>query len=230
MSDPDLYTALVASLPSSERLFFAKQPPLSRLRLNKRLAALSSDDARTLALVERLLSWAEYGMADDIGVVIARTRIALRDIAQPTLRAIVKERMELRTAIAALRMRQRGDSAPTGIWGYGRWTKHIVGNWADPTFRLDASMPWLRQAQVLMARKDPLELERHILDVTFQQLQRHAARHQFDFEAVVIYVLKWNIFDRWAQSNSEAAARRFSDLSLDALRDFPDLILEGGAQ
>jgi hypothetical protein len=230
MSDPDIYTALVASLPSSERLFVAKQPPLSRLRLNRRLAALSREDAQTLALVERLLSWSEYDMADDIGVVIARTKIAMRDIPQSTLRALVKERMEQRTAIAALRMRNRGDSAPTGAWGYGRWTKHIVSNWTDPTFRLDASMPWLRQAAALMERKDPQELERHMLDMTFKQLKRHAANHHFDFEAVVVYVLKWNIFDRWAQSNSEAAARRFSVLSLDALRDFPDLILEGEAQ
>ncbi len=230
MSESDLYTALVTSLPSSERLFVAKQPPLSRLRLNKRLSTLSREDAQTLTLVERLLSWSEYDMADDIGTVIARTKTALRDIGQPTLRTIIEERMELRTAVAALRMRNRGDTAPTGNWGYGRWTQHIAGNWTDPTFRLDASMPWLRQTQALMDRKDPLELERHLLEVTFRQLQRHAARHQFDFEAVVIYVLKWNIFDRWAQSNSEAAARRFADLSLDALRDFPDLILEGEAQ
>jgi hypothetical protein len=230
MSDPDIYTALVASLPSSERLFVAKQPPLSRLRLNKRLSALSREDTQTLALVEGLLSWSEYGMEDNIDVVLARVKVALRDIHEPTLRAIVLERMELRTAIAALRMRRRGDAAPTGVWGYGRWTRHIVTNWADPTFRLDGSMPWLRQAVALMERKDPLELQRHVLEVTFKQLQRHAAYHQFDFEAVAIYVLKWNIFDRWQQSNSEAAARRFSELSLDALQNFPDLILEGEAQ
>lgn len=229
MSDPDLYTALVTSLPSSERLFIAKQPPLSRLRLNKRLTALNPEHRQTLALVERVLSWSEYKMTDDIGGVSARIKIALRDIAQPTLSAIIREQMELRTTIAALRMRNRGDTAPTSTWGYGRWTNHIAKNWAEPTFRLDAPMPWLRTAANLIERKDPLELERHILEVSSKQLQRHAANHRFDFEAVVIYVLKWDIFNRWAQSNSEAATRRFSNLLSDALRDFPDLMLEGEA-
>ena len=36
----------------SERLFVAKQPPLSRIRLNKRLTALSTEDAKVLAILE----------------------------------------------------------------------------------------------------------------------------------------------------------------------------------
>ncbi len=230
MSDPDAYITLVASLPSSERLFVAKQPPLTRLRLDKRLAGLSPEDRRTLAMVEDVLSWSAYDMSDGADIAIIRTKRALREIAEPTLRAIIEERMDLRTVVAALRMKARGDSAPTGTWGYGRWVNHIAGNWGDPTFRLDASMPWLREAATLMDKNDPQELERFLLGVTFKQLQRHATHHQFDFEAVVIYVLKWNIFDRWAQSDTQAAAKRFSDLSLDALRDFPDLILEGEAE
>ena len=227
MSDTDQYIALISSLPNSERLFVAKQPPLSRLRLNRRLSVLRPEDARTLTLIERLLSWSEYAMSDDIGTVSSRVKMALRDIPQPSLRDLVEERMEVRTAVAALRMRHRCDPAPTGPWGYGRWTRHIVANWADPTFRLDRSMPWLRQAATLIEQRDPHELERHLLEVTFRQLQRCLAHHQFDFEAVVIYVLKWNIFDRWAQSNSEAAAKRCLDLSVDAVGEFPDLILEG---
>ena len=229
MSDPDAYITLIASLPSSERLFVAKQPPLTRLRLDKRLSALSAEHKRTLALVEDVLSWSAYDMSDGTDIAIARTKAALRDITEPTLRGVIEERMDLRTAIAALRMKARGENAPSSPWGYGRWTKHIVANWGDPTFRLDASLPWLRDAATLMDRKDPLELERFILGLTFKQLQRHATQHLFDFEAVVIYVLKWNIFDRWAQSNAEAAAKRFSDLSIEALKDFPDLILEGEA-
>ncbi|MCE8007777.1 hypothetical protein [Aestuariivita sp.] len=229
MSDPDEYIALVSSLPSSERLFVAKQPPLSRLRLDRRLAALSAEHSLMLAQIEALLSWSAYDMQADEAVAIRRAKAALRDIAQPTLRAIVQDRMELRTAVAALRLRARGDGPPPGAWGLGRWTRHIAANWSEPTFRLDRSMPWLREAARMIEHRDPLELQRHLLDVSFRRLQRHAARHQFDFEAVVIYVLKWNIFDRWAQANAEAAARRFSELSLEALRDFPDLMLEGQA-
>jgi len=46
MSDPDAYIALISSLPGSGRLFVAKQPPLSRLRLDRRLTALTTEDPK----------------------------------------------------------------------------------------------------------------------------------------------------------------------------------------
>ncbi|MCL6285771.1 hypothetical protein M3P21_19795 [Ruegeria sp. 2012CJ41-6] len=228
MSDPDAYIALVSSLPSSERLFVAKQPPLSELRLRKRLSALDEDDAKTLHRIEHILSWASYDAQAEIGEVVKRARSLLRNLPQPTLRAIVADRMELRSAIAALRMRRDGMAAPSGQWGFGKWTRHIAANWSDPTFRLDAPLPWLREAGSLLEAGDALGLERHLLEIAFRQLQRHGGLHHFDFEAVVIYVLKWTLFDRWAASDAQAAARRFAQLSDDALQDFPDLMLEGG--
>ncbi|MBY5935032.1 hypothetical protein KUV51_18655 [Tateyamaria omphalii] len=227
MSDPDAYVALVVSLPSSERLFVAKRPPLSRLRLQRRLSALSEDDARTLARIEGLLSWSAYDRGSDLHTLVSRAKVLMADLPQRTLRRIVDERMELRTAMAALRMRQGGAGAPEGAWGYGVWTSHIAANWREPAFGLDRSMPWLRRAGQLLETGDPLALQRHLLDVTFRQLQRHAGRHHFDFEAVVIYVLKWNIFDRWAKADSVAAAQRFTELSEEALQNFPHLQAEG---
>ncbi|WP_299747902.1 hypothetical protein [uncultured Tateyamaria sp.] len=227
MSDPDAYVALVSSLPSSERLFVAKRPPLSRLRLNRRLSALSEKHAQTLARIERLLSWSAYDPGSDLNTLVGRAKILMSDLPHRTLRRIVDERMELRTAVAALRMRHGGAKPPDGDWGYGVWTSQIAANWREPAFGLERSLPWLRQAGQLLEQGDPLGLQRHLLDVTFRQLQRHAGRHHFDFEAVVIYVLKWNIFDRWAKADSVAAAQRFTELSEDALKNFPHLQAEG---
>lgn len=227
MSDPDAYIALISSLPSSERLFIAKQAPLSRLRLDKRLSALTLEDRKRLDLVEQLMSWRSYNMDDGDLVAISRAKTAMGQLGSETLCAIIAERMDLRTIVAALRMRKNGRAAPTAPWGASRLTAHVVANWSDPTFKLDRRMSWLREAVGLLDKQDPLGLERHILGVTFRQLQRHAARHFFDFEAVVIYVLKWNIFDRWARSDARAATSRFEALAQDALGDFAELTLEG---
>lgn len=227
MSDPDAYIMLMASLPSSERLFVAKQPPLSRLRLEKRLSVLRPEDADLLRRIEALLSWSAYDRQSDMKTVISRSKALLSALTQPTLQAVVTERMELRTAIAALRLRQGGVAAPAEPWGFGKWTAHIAAHWEDPVFGLGRSMPWLRDVGQLLEKGDPLALERTLLEVTFRQLQRHAANHHFDFEAVVIYVLKWNIFDRWAQADGQAAAQRFAELSEDALKNFPQLQGQG---
>lgn len=227
MSDPDAYIALVSSLPSSERLFGSKLPPLSRLRLERRLSALTTKDRAILRDIESVMRWSAYGMDDTSDDAIKRAKALLAGLENETLRSVVVERLDLRTVIAALRIRKRGDAVPAKPWSFSRLTGHIMANWSDRTFKLDSRMPWLPNAVTLLEKQDPLGLERHILDVTFRQLQRHAGRHLFDFEAVVIYVLKWNIFDRWARADARAATHRFEALAQAALGDFADLSLEG---
>lgn len=219
MTDPDAYIALMCSLPGSERLFVAKQPPISRLRLDRRLHALTPDDARILAVIEHALSWRAYDMDVTDAAAIARCKVALDEIPHATLRTVFLDRMDMRTAVAALRSRKQGKGAPTGSFGTGRWSRHIPANWGDPTFRLETAMPWLKEAQQLINAEDPLGLERLLLTQSHTQLKRHAARHSFDFEAVAIYVLIWNIFDRWAQSSAQDAAKRFERLAAQAMAD-----------
>lgn len=229
MSDPDAYIALVASLPNPERLFRAKQPPISRLRLNSRLRALTPEHRATLAEIEAVMGWGAYSMNDDLAEARGRAKRLLARLEPGTLRRIVAQRMDLRVAVAALRMRRDGSAPPSDGWAQSRYSRHIVANWSDPTFKLETRMPWIVEAQHLLGQKDPLALERFILDVTYRQLQRHGSNHLFDFEAVVIYVLKWSIFDRWARSDAHAAAARFEKLAQEALGGFADLELQGVA-
>lgn len=218
--------ALVASLPRSERLFVAKQPPLSRIRLDRRLRALSPEDADTLRLLEATVAWKSYDMDVTDEDAIARGRKALAKITQPTLRALLAERLEVRTVVAALRRRLSGAPPPVGDWGFGRYRHRIVVRWGDPTFGLDRPFPWLREASRLAEANQTLDLERLLLDETYRMMRRHGAPHHFDFEAVAVYVLIWNIYDRWAHTNAEAATRRFEALADDALRNFPEFHAE----
>lgn len=231
MNEQDPYVMLMCSLPRSERLFLAKQPPLSRLKLEQRLRVLTPEDAETLRLVERVLSWRELPITASEQEVIERGRQAISRIGSPTLREIVRDRLEIRTCVAALRRRSRGEAAPSPEtrWGFGRWVAHIARNWTEPGFRLDNVFPWIRELDRLMREDDPVAVERLILDQANKRLQRHAGFHTFDLEAVVIYVLKWNIFDRWARANTEAAARRFEDLTMAGLGEHASLSFGGEA-
>jgi hypothetical protein len=46
---------------------------------------------------------------------------------------------------------------------------------------------------------------------------------------VVIYVLKWNIVDRWGRYNGEAALRRFDELTDASLEKYGALAFQGEA-
>ena len=228
MSDPDAYVALIASLPGSERLFVAKQPPLSRIRLERRLSALSAEDAQVLARIEHALSWSEYAI-EVTEEAMQRCQETLAAIPQPTLKALFIERMDMRAAVAALRMRRRGAAAPQAPFGVGRWRNHIPAHWNETYFRLDTPMPWLKDADRMLENHDPRGLERLLLEQSYRNLKRHGAQHHFDFEAVAIYVLIWNIFDRWAQSDPRDAAARFEKLAEKAMAAAGDINIHGDA-
>lgn len=225
------YVMLISSLPSPAALFMAKQPPLSRLKLDGRLRVLSPEDAETLRLVEDALDWRQLPIAASEQDVIDRGRVVLFRIDNETLQLIVRDRLEIRTCVAALRRRARGERPPPPDtpWGFGRWVGHITRNWTDPDFRLGGVFPWLREADRLMWADDIMGLERLVLEQAYRRLQRQAGEHAFDFEAVVLYVLKWNIVDRWGRYNAEAAARRFEDLAQDGLGAYATLSFEGEA-
>ena len=87
----------------------------------------------------------------------------------------------------------------------------------------------LIEADRLMKQEDTVALERLLLEQAALGLDRRAGEHLFDFEAVVIYVLKWNIIDRWVRYNAEAAARRFQDLTDSALGEYANMQFEGEA-
>lgn len=229
MSEPDAYVMLISSLPKPEALFVAKQTPLSRIRLDERLRVLTADDATTLKLVENALDWRQLPITVSEQDVIDRGRTALSRIDNETLQLIIRDRLEIRTCVAALRRRSRGEGPPVhgASWGFGRWVGHITRHWTEPGFRLDGVFPWLRDAEGLMAADDTIALERLILDQSYKQLQRLAGGHMFNFEAVVIYVLKWSIVDRWARYNGEAAMRRFDDLTRAGLGTHATLSFEG---
>lgn len=231
MSDTDPYVMLVSSLPGVQALFLTKQPPLSRLKLDRRLRVLTPEDAATLKLVEDALDWRQLPMAASEQDVIDRGRQAMARVENETLQLIVRDRLEIRTCIAALRRRSRGEGPPAAgtAWGFGRWVGHIARNWTEATFRLDGTFPWLIEADRLMRDDDTIALERLLLEQSYKSLKRRAGEHAFDFEAVVIYVLKWSIVDRWARYNAEAAARRFEDLTEAGLGSFATLSFEGEA-
>lgn len=231
MSDPNAYLMLISSLPQPTSLFGSKQTPLSRLKLDRRLRVLTPEDAENLALIENALQWYRLPIELSEEQAIDRGRLAMSKIENETLRLILRDRLELRTCMAALRRRHRGESAPSAEtrWGYGRWVRHIAANWTEQGFGLDGVFPWIREADRLLKSNDTMGLERLILGQVWTNLSRRRGEHYFDFEAVVIYVLRWNVVYRWTVHDSDAAAERFEGLVQDGLGDFTEKFEQGEA-
>ena len=229
MSDLDEYTMLIASLPHHGPLFAAKRTPINRVKLEARLKILRPDHYEALMLVVNALLWYALPLGLQETGIHARVSEAMDRVESETLRQVVRDRLEIRTCVAALRHRAAGETSPPAgkDWGYGRWRNHIARTWSEPSFRLDGVFPWLREADQLLRDGETLKLERLLLEVVWRNLGRYAAKHEFDFEAVVIYVLRWNVIARWTLYNSEAATQRFAGLVDSALGEHAQLFQEG---
>jgi hypothetical protein len=208
------YVMLITSLPYHGSLFGAHQTPLSRLRLVYRLKILDEVDAQALRDLSSVLEWIHQSMSVTDAELIARAKRFEEAWGEGFLSDIMRFRMELRTLYTALRRRRRGESTPPAgqLWGYGRWVRHIERYWNEPGFRLQRVYPWINEAERLIKARDSLGLERLLLSIVWDYLTRVSVGHEFDFEAVVIYVMRWDLIARWSSYDGARAVQRFDQL------------------
>jgi hypothetical protein len=208
------YVMLITSLPYHGPLFGAHQTPLSRLRLIHRLRILEEVDAQALRDLSSVLEWIHQSMSVTDAELIARAKRFEEVWGDGFLSEIMRFRMEVRTIYTALRRRRRGEASPpvSKPWGYGRWVRHIERYWNEPGFRLRQVYPWVNEAERLIDARDSLGLERLLLGIVWDYLIHISVSHEFDFEAVVIYVLRWDLIARWSSYNGARAVQRFDDL------------------
>lgn len=224
MSDAHRYAMLLNALPYHGPLFGARQTPLSRLRLTQRLALLTPEDAESLHTLNDVLDWAQLDLDRSDAEAVARANRIVPGIADPFIRELLVWRLEFRTLIAALRRRRRGDPAPgDDRWGFGRWLSGIRRNWHEPAFRLDGVFPWLPEANRLLALDDSIGLERLLLGTSWNHLERISDGHYFDFAAVAIYVMRWDLIARWTTYQGEAGLQRFDELIAHGLTDLDEV-------
>ena len=220
MSRPHQYIALVSSLPHLGKLFSRKDVPISAFRLKQRLSMLEPAHASLLREMAEVTAWAGVAGYDrDIDVILRANKVLADLAAYPDLQHLVGARMETRTLIAALRRRRDGQESAGDIenWGFGRWCAQVKANWSDPAFGLGHFMPWVGEAHQLMRAGDHIAMERLVLTQVFRQMGHYGNLHEFDFEAVAIYVLRWVIVERWSRYNEADARARLATLVASAL-------------
>jgi hypothetical protein len=216
------YYMLMASLPALAPLFSEKQTPISRRRLEKRLTMLEPDDARELAAMEDLMHWHRLPLERSDREIVESAERLVPSIRSPLLREVAQWRIELRTVVAALRRRAAGEPAPTTTekWGYGRWVQTIERNWGRSDFGLSSALPWVEEFHQLIEKGDSLGVERSIGSTVWEYLSRAAVGHYFDFEAVALYVLRWDVIHRWTVYDGQEAQKRFNEMLEEALGEY----------
>jgi hypothetical protein len=146
----------------------------------------------------------------------------MQEITNPLVRDVLVAGMNVRIIVAALRRRRRGLGPPAV--GFGQWYEHIRRHFSEPDFRLGHVFPWLVPFDQLLEHGDVLTLYRRILRETWEYLRKRAQDYDsFSFEAVVLYIARWDIIRHWQQLQTERGRAAFESLVTEAMGEYAEL-------
>ncbi|MCY4177649.1 MAG: DUF2764 family protein [Endozoicomonadaceae bacterium] len=215
----DYYT-LLTSLPYMKSLFGSRRTPISRYQLNKRLSMLSEDDRKILTQIELLLFW-EYPDNTEEQQLIRLANETVAAIQSDSLRDFVIYELNRRTLIMAVRLKLAGAPMPTKpCWSYGTYCGYMQNNWGSPSLGLHNTFPEISQITEAMSNNETLKVEKIILQSMWKHASKLSMRHHFDFESVVVYLVRWNLIHNFVSQNKAEAATRFNELVNKELKDF----------
>lgn len=219
------YITLMSSLPYLGKQFEVKQPAISQLKLESRLKMLKEGDQVLLHRIASLMGWSRQSLEHTNALFAAEAKRFLEETHSSTLRELLRHHLDVLTIMAAFRRRHRGENEPPlgQPWGVGQWVGYIERHWMEPNFRLEGMFPWVSEANRLLSANDLAALDHLLAKVDWNTLDRLGAKHQFDFEAVVIYLIRWNLVDRCCRYNRDAALKRFRELVDSGIKEFKDV-------
>jgi hypothetical protein len=215
------YHMLICSLPSLPSRFEVDRLPITFERLQGRLGLLEPEDAREMGRLLDVLHWSRQFEESNDAAVVKRYGELMQEITNPLVREVLTVGEDVRMITTALRRRRRGLGPPS--FGIGRWFEHIRRQFNQPDFGLGRVYPRLGQIAPLLEQRDMLNLRRHLMGATWGYLKKRADDYYFSFEAVVLYVARWNIIRQWQGPQAERGLPIFEALVTEALGQYANV-------
>lgn len=215
------YYTLMGSLPALPRHFEeADRVPISGLRFGARLKMLKPRDLEVVDEMTDFLAWDRQPLELTDENVLQRYNRFMGKISNQFARDLIQLAMTNRTIIAGLRCRRLQLDPPPGV---APVASHIARNWNHPDFRLGGRFPWISKVDALFRGDSLLELERQQLDIAWQHVCRLAEQYHFTFEAVVLYLIRWEIVYRWTKRNADVGQKKFDLLVAESLGEYAEM-------
>jgi hypothetical protein len=216
------YHMLISSLPALPPRFDVDKLPITLERLQARLRMLEPQDAEVINRMLDILAWSRQVVEATDAAVVKRYSDLMRDVTNPLVREVLGVGMDVRMIVAALRRRRHGLGAP--VVGLGQWLGHIRRHFNQPDFGLGHVFPWLLPFDQLLEHEDVLTLYRRMLGETWAYLRKRMQDYDcFSFEAVVLYIARWDIIRHRQQLQAERGRAVFEALITEAMGEYAKL-------
>lgn len=215
------YYMLVSSLPPLPARFDSERLPISLERLQGRLAMLEPEDAEETDRLFEILSWSRQFEEGHDTAVVTRYGDLMQGIRHPMIREVLLTLMDGRMILTALRLRRRGAGPPTV--GIGRWADQIRRNFSRPDFGLGHVFPWITSFDKMLEERDLESLHRGLMGVLWNDFKRRADNYYFSFEAVILYLARWDLIRQWQELHSDRGRAIFDNLVTEVLGEHANI-------
>jgi len=217
----NVYYMLISSLPALPPRLDVDRLPITLERLQGRLRMLEPEDAQEIGRMLDVLTWSHQFTEADDAAVVQRYGELMQALTHPLVREVLATVMDVRMVVAALRRRRLGLGPPTV--GFGQWVDHIRRHFNQPDFRLSHVFPGIIRFEQLLEQGDVLNLYRHMLGALWTYVRKRAEDYVFSFEAVVLYITRWELMRQWQQLQAERGRAVFEALVTEALGEYAKL-------
>jgi hypothetical protein len=218
----DSYYMLISSLPALPPRFEVDRLPITLERLQARLRMLEPEDAQTINRMLDILAWNRQVVEATDVAVVKRYSDLMREVTNSLVRDVIGVGIDVRMIVAALRRRRHGLGAP--VVGLGQWFGHIRRHFNQPDFGLGYVFPWLLPFDQLLEHQDVLTLYRRMLAESWEYVRKRMQDYDsFSFEAVVLYIARWDIIRHWQQLQAERGRTVFEALVTEAMGEYAKL-------
>ncbi len=207
------YTTLICSLPHLVNPFRYQSHTITLVQLEKRIKMLAYDDYVRVGQLRDLFYWGRLRLNLEETRLVRRATRFVDSLPYPQVREWLNWRMDVRSILSAMRQRKSGKPAPTtNMWGFGSHRRQIQTNWASTCFKLEHRYPFLPEANQLLQSGESLKLERLLLESIWRYYQQQTPHYPYGFSALVLYLAKWDLVDRWQRYDYHLGAKRFESL------------------
>lgn len=212
------YYTLIGSLPALPRRFDEVEGvPISQLRLEERLKMLEPHDAEVIEKMSEFLAWERQPLERTDEDIVRHYQKFTNETGNRFARELIAYIMAIRTVLAGLRCRRLQQEPPPGV---PTLAAQMSRNWNHPDFGLGTQFPWIAAVDEQLKGDSPFELERMRIDLSWRRARRLSEGYFFTFEAVLLYLIRWDLVDRWTQRDAQAGQQKFEQLVTDAMGDY----------
>jgi len=215
------YHLLVSSLPPLPTRLEAGRLPITAERLQSRLRLLEPEDAREMQGMFDVLRWTRQFEESHDAAVVKRYDELMGHVTNRVVREVLTDQMDARMITTALRRRRRGMGPPP--LGIGQWSDQIRHRFTQPDFGLGHVDPLYSQLAPLFEQGDVLAVHRGLMQGHWRYLKQRADNYYFSFEAVVLYVARWNMLRDWQELRADRGRPVFDKLVEEALGDYANV-------